>query len=180
MGIDSVAISLGVFAAAVAVEVTFGQWSYAWLTEARGVSTAAAATAVAAFWGGMTALRLVMSRRTVARLIGRWGLAPSAAAAAVVLTIMSVLPVLPDPLAVVALATIGVALAPVIPRRCRCCTPPTACTADGDVAPTWDQPAADGRVARGSKPNGSSRRCRLSRSLSASTSAVAPSAATRP
>jgi fucose permease len=110
-----VAVSVSVFAATVAVEVTLGQWSYAWLTEARGVTVAAAAMAVSAFWGGSTAVRLVMSRPRVAGLIERWGLAPSGVVATTVLTVITVLPVLPDAVAVAAFGTIGVALAPVVP-----------------------------------------------------------------
>jgi MFS family permease len=110
-----VTVSLGVFVAAVAVEVTLGQWSYAWLTEARGVTVAAAALAVSAFWGGSTAVRLVMARPRIATLIARWGLAPSGAVAAAVLTTLTVLPVVPDAAAVVAFGTTGVALAPVVP-----------------------------------------------------------------
>jgi MFS family permease len=110
-----VVVSVAVFAATVAVEVTLGQWSYVWLTEARGVSVAAAGLAVSAFWGGSTAVRLVMSRPRVAALIERSGLAPSAGVAVTVLTGLTVLPVLPDPVAVAAFGVIGVALAPVVP-----------------------------------------------------------------
>ncbi|HEX6257697.1 MAG TPA: MFS transporter [Euzebyales bacterium] len=110
-----VAVSVGVFVAAVAVEVTLGQWSYAWLTEARGVTAAAAALAVSAFWGGSTAVRLVMSRPRIAALIERWGLASSGVVAAAVLSTLAVLPALPDPVAVLAFGIMGVALAPVVP-----------------------------------------------------------------
>ena len=51
---------LAVFVFYVAVEASYGQWSYSVLTDERGVSDTAAGWAVAAFWGGLTAGRLAL------------------------------------------------------------------------------------------------------------------------
>lgn len=65
---------LAVFVFYVSVEASYGQWSYSVLTDQRGVSTTVAGWAVAAFWGGLTAGRLVLGvvggRMAPTRLLG--------------------------------------------------------------------------------------------------------------
>ncbi len=113
--VRAVAVSLGVLAAIVAVEVSFSQWSYVWLTTSRGAGASTAAVAVAAYWGGSTVMRLAMGRRRVAALVEHHGLARFGAVAAFVLVALVVLPRLPGAAAVGAFALAGAALAPVIP-----------------------------------------------------------------
>jgi fucose permease len=66
-GVDPVAppgrllpLMIAWFAVYVAAEVTIGQWSFTLFTEGRGVSEGLAGALVAAYWGGLTAGRLVL------------------------------------------------------------------------------------------------------------------------
>lgn len=107
-----VVVSLLLFAAFVATEVTAGQWAFTYLTEARSVGDSSAAIAVAGFWSGLMVGRLVMARARIAGLITRIGLARLAASAALgVLGLWT----LPAVLAPGLLALTGLALAPIIP-----------------------------------------------------------------
>lgn len=111
----AIVISLGVFAAIVAAEVTTGQWAYVWLTEGRSVDATTAAAAVAAFWAGSTLTRLAMSWHPVATVVDRWGLPRLAALAPAILVAMAALPDLPGLLPVAGFATTGATLGPIVP-----------------------------------------------------------------
>ncbi len=108
----AVVLSLVAFAAFVAAEVTMGQWAYTWLADQRGLSPGSAATAVSAYWGGMTLSRLALARPRVSGLVDRRGLAPFIAGAGLVL---GALAVAPAGLAVVVTGALGVCLGPTIP-----------------------------------------------------------------
>lgn len=104
--------SLGVFGALVAVEVTTGQWSHTYLTDARGVGDGWAAIGVSGFWGGLMVGRLLLSRSSVAGAVHRLGVLRLVGASAVAIAATSLLPTVA---AIVSLAAAGLALGPVIP-----------------------------------------------------------------
>jgi fucose permease len=54
-------LMLSLFFVYTGAEVAVGQWAYTLLSEGRGMSTAVAGTWVAAYWGGLTAGRLLVS-----------------------------------------------------------------------------------------------------------------------
>lgn len=108
----AVVLSLVAFAAFVAAEVTMGQWSFTWLVDHRGMAATTAATAVSAYWGGMTVSRLALARPWLADVVERRGLAPFIAAGGVVLAALVVLPV---GLAVATTGLLGLCLGPTIP-----------------------------------------------------------------
>jgi fucose permease len=56
-----VVLMLSLFFVYTGAEVGVGQWAYTLLSEGRGMSTAVAGTWVAAYWGGLTAGRLLVS-----------------------------------------------------------------------------------------------------------------------
>lgn len=58
----AVLVSLGLFAAFVAIEVTAGGWLATVLEDARGVDERLAGLSVGAFWGGITVGRLLLGR----------------------------------------------------------------------------------------------------------------------
>lgn len=108
----AVIVSLLLFVAFVATEVTAGQWAFTYLTEARRAGDQQAAVAVAGFWAGLMVGRLIMAQTTVSALIARLGLAKLAATAAMA---TGGLWVVPAAMAPVFLALIGIALAPIVP-----------------------------------------------------------------
>lgn len=105
-------LSLALFAALVAVEVTAGQWSFTYLTDHRSVSSGLAAVGVSGFWGGTMVGRLLLARPGVASTVGRVGSTGLGAVAGALLVGVGLLPA---PLAVAALALAGLALAPLVP-----------------------------------------------------------------
>ncbi len=105
-------VSLVLFAAFVAVEVTAGQWIYTYLTDARSLADGPAAVAVSAFWAGLMIGRLLMAGRFIAGIIHRLGLGAFAVAAAGGILMVTVIP---SDLALLPLALAGVALAPIVP-----------------------------------------------------------------
>ncbi len=112
LGGVTVALSLALFAVLVAVEVTAGQWAFTYLTDHRSVSAGPAAVGVSGFWGGTTIGRLLLSRPQLAVMVERVGLPAFGVVAAVLLVGVWRFPA---PVAVVALALAGLALAPVVP-----------------------------------------------------------------
>ncbi len=86
MPVASLLGMLGVFFFYVAAEAGYGHWTYSVLTEERGVSDGLAGTAVAAYWGGLTAGRMllgVLGDRVRPTQLVRWSLASVVVGAAV-------------------------------------------------------------------------------------------------
>lgn len=106
------ALSLGAFAAFVAIEVTTGQWAFTHLTEARDAGDTLAAVAVSLFWGGVTVGRLALVRPGIRATADRIGLSRFAVMS---LLCVSTLAFVPPLLAVVTLTVAGLALAPIVP-----------------------------------------------------------------
>lgn len=106
------ALSLGAFAAFVAIEVTTGQWAFTHLTEARDAGDTLAAVAVSLFWGGLTVGRLALVRPGIRSAAERIGLSRFAIIA---LLCVSTLAIVPPSLAIVVLTIAGLALAPIVP-----------------------------------------------------------------
>jgi fucose permease len=107
-----VQLSLLVFFVYTGLEATAGHWSYSVLTESRGMATGAAATAVAFYWAGLTAGRILsgaLARRYSPGSLLRAGLVGSPLAAAVLWLAPG------RPGALLALALLGLAFAPVFP-----------------------------------------------------------------
>ena len=105
-------LSLLLFAAFVALEITSGQWLHTYLTEHRSVDTDAARIAVALFWGGLTVGRLAMGSSLVSGAIDRIGLANLSGFAFVIYVLLTVVP---SGIAVVLPAIAALALAPIVP-----------------------------------------------------------------
>jgi fucose permease len=110
----AVAVSLSLFALYIGIEVTAGQWSATFLEDARGVSERAAGFATSAFWAGITIGRLLLGRMLLGRGSVRTarilGIATAALLGAFLLAAVA-----PGPVAIVAFALAGVALAPSFP-----------------------------------------------------------------
>ena len=106
------AISLLSFFAFVALEVTFGNWLFTYLTEARSFSDTVAAIGVSGFWGGSMMGRIALVSPRIRSSIDRIGLPIAATAGAVGL---GVVVVAPGFTVVVATTLVGLALAPIIP-----------------------------------------------------------------
>lgn len=105
-------VSLLVFAAFVAIEVTMGQWLFTYLTDGRGIGDSVAAVGVSGFWGGTTAGRLALASARTNTFVERVGLpalavAAGAAYAGVVVS--------PGAMVVVFATLAGLALSPLVP-----------------------------------------------------------------
>ncbi len=105
-------VSLAVFGAFVALEVTIGSWMFTYLDEGRSISAGIAAVAVSGFWGGTTTGRLLLGSPRVREAIDRVGLIPCAVVSATGIALVTVAPSL---LVIAATALAGLALAPLIP-----------------------------------------------------------------
>ncbi len=105
-------ISLAVFCAFVALEVTIGNWMFTYLDEGRSISAGVAAVAVSGFWGGTTTGRLLLGSPRVRDAIDRIGLIPCAVVSASGVALVTIAPSL---LVIAATALAGLALAPLIP-----------------------------------------------------------------
>jgi fucose permease len=57
-------LSVGLFFVYAGLEVGVGQWGYSWLVEGRGVASGRAAVWLAAYWGSLTAGRVVLGALT--------------------------------------------------------------------------------------------------------------------
>ena len=106
------ALSLGLFATFVAIEVTTGQWAYTYLTDHRGIGGGVAAVGIAGFWGGLTIGRLGLARRSVSEFTARVGLPTFALAGGGLLAALTVLPAV---LGAGVLGLAGLVLAPIVP-----------------------------------------------------------------
>ncbi|MBC8132511.1 MAG: MFS transporter [Deltaproteobacteria bacterium] len=104
---------VGLFGIYGALEASIGLWSASFLVATRGVTPAAAGAAVAVYWGGLTAGRLLLGILATTgnelRLVraGLWTVFPSL----LILSITS----LPFAFAVIALGVLGAALGPIYP-----------------------------------------------------------------
>jgi fucose permease len=86
MPVASLLGMLGVFFFYVAPEAGYGHWTYSVLTEERGVSDGLAGAAVAGYWGGLTAGRMLLGMlgdRVRPTQLVRWSLVSVVAGAAV-------------------------------------------------------------------------------------------------
>jgi len=104
--------NIAVFFVYTGLEVSSGQWAYSLLTEARSIDPAAAGVAVGVFWGSLTAGRVacgLLARRVPAPIILRVAVVAAPVAAAVVWRGQG------TAAALVGLAALGAALAPVFP-----------------------------------------------------------------
>jgi len=105
-------ISLAVFCAFVALEVTLGNWLFTFLDEGRGISATVAAVAVSGFWGGTMTGRLLLGSPRIRAFVDRIGLVPCAVTAA---TGIALVTVAPSVTVIAAAALTGIALAPLVP-----------------------------------------------------------------
>jgi len=104
--------SVGLFFVYTGLEVSAGQWAYSLLTEARSIDAAAAGVAVGVFWGSLTAGRMatgLLARRLAAPALVRTAALAAPAPAALLWAAEG------TGAAFVALAALGLALAPVYP-----------------------------------------------------------------
>jgi len=102
-------VSIAVFAVYVGVEVTTGQWSYSLFTEGRGVSPSTAGVWISVYWGSMTVGRIVFG--VIVSHVNVDKLLRSCMAVTIVATALVWWNVVP----VLALATLGLMLAPIFP-----------------------------------------------------------------
>jgi fucose permease len=106
------ALSLTMFFAFVALEVTFGNWLFTYLTEARSIGDTVAAIGVSGFWGGATIGRLALVSERFRRLADRLGM-PMLAVAGVAATLLTT--VAPGFSVVIATTAVGLSLSAIVP-----------------------------------------------------------------
>ena len=105
--------SVALFAVYGSLEASIGLWSASFLVGTRGATAATAGAAVALYWGGLTAGRLVLGAFATGgaelRIVraGLWAVFPG-------LLVFS-LPQLPLPVSMAVLALLGAALGPIYP-----------------------------------------------------------------
>lgn len=110
--VRAAALSLTMFFAFIALEVTFGNWLFTYLTEARGIGDTVAAVGVSGFWGGTMVGRLLLVSnrlRDRADALGMPALAVLGAAATGLTT------VLPGVGVVVATTAVGLSISAIVP-----------------------------------------------------------------
>ena len=105
-------VSLTVFFAFVACEVTLGSWLFTYLTEARSIGDGVAAVGVSGFWAGTTVGRLGLVSARVRDVLDRAGMVASALAAVGLLLVVLVAP---GGSVVVASTLVGLSLGPLVP-----------------------------------------------------------------
>ncbi|MEP1126119.1 MAG: MFS transporter [Ilumatobacter sp.] len=105
-------VSLTMFFAFVALEVTFGNWLFTYLTEARSIGDTVAAIGVSGFWGGTMIGRLALVSERVRLLADRAGM-PVLAVAGIVFTLLTA--VAPGSLVVVTTTLVGLSLSAIVP-----------------------------------------------------------------
>lgn len=105
-------LSLTMFFAFIALEVTFGNWLFTYLTEARSVGDTVAAIGVSGFWGGTTVGRLLLVSGRVRDVTDRLGM-PALAVAGMSATLLTT--VAPGPVVVVATTAVGLSIAGIVP-----------------------------------------------------------------
>lgn len=106
------ALSLTMFFAFVALEVTFGNWLFTYLTEARAIGDTIAAIGVSGFWGGATIGRLALVSERFRRLADRLGM-PMLAVSGVVATLLTT--IAPGFSVVIATTAVGLSLSAIVP-----------------------------------------------------------------
>ncbi len=105
-------LSLTIFFAFIALEVTFGNWLFTYLTEARSIGDAVAAIGVSGFWGGAMVGRLALVSEGVRRSADRAGM-PILAVAGVIGTLLTT--VAPGATVVLATTLVGLSLSAIVP-----------------------------------------------------------------
>lgn len=105
-------VSLTMFFSFIALEVTFGNWLFTYLTEARSIGDTVAAIGVSGFWAGTMVGRLALVSDSVRRVADRVGM-PALAAAAMVATLITT--VAPGPAVVVTTALVGLSTSAIVP-----------------------------------------------------------------
>ena len=106
------ALSLTMFFAFVALEVTFGNWLFTYLTEGRSIGDTIAAIGVSGFWGGATIGRLALVSQRFRRLADRLGM-PILAVSGVVATLLTT--IAPGFSVVIATTAVGLSLSAIVP-----------------------------------------------------------------
>lgn len=110
--VRATAISLTMFFAFIALEVTFGNWLYTYLTEARSIGDTVAAVGVSGFWGGTTVGRLALVSERIRSGADRVGM-PVLAVSGAVATLLTT--VAPGVAVVAATTAVGLSLAAIVP-----------------------------------------------------------------
>lgn len=105
-------LSLTMFFAFISLEVTFGNWLFTYLTEARAVGDTLAAVGVSGFWGGTTVGRLLLVSGRVRDFADRLGM-PALAIAGMSATLLTT--VAPGPTVVIATTAVGLSIAGIVP-----------------------------------------------------------------
>ena len=106
------ALSLTMFFAFIALEVTFGNWLFTYLTEARSIGDTVAAIGVSGFWGGTMIGRLALVAERVRALADRLGM-PALAVAGVIGTLLTT--VAPGGSVVLTTTMVGLSLSAIVP-----------------------------------------------------------------
>lgn len=105
-------VSLTMFFSFIALEVTFGNWLFTYLTEARSIGDTVAAVGVSGFWGGTMVGRLALVADPVRRLADRVGM-PALAVAGAVATLLTT--VAPGPSVVATTTLVGLSTSAIVP-----------------------------------------------------------------
>lgn len=106
------ALSLTMFFAFVALEVTLGNWLFTYLTEGRSIGDTIAAIGVSGFWGGATIGRLALVSERFRALADRLGM-PMLAVSGVVATLL--ITIAPGISVVIATTAVGLSLSAIVP-----------------------------------------------------------------
>ena len=106
------ALSLLMFFAFIALEVTFGSWLFTYLTESRSIGDTVAAIGVSGFWGGTMVGRLLLVSERVRLLADRVGM-PALAVAGMVATTLTT--VAPGPSVIITTTAVGLSIAGIVP-----------------------------------------------------------------
>lgn len=105
-------VSLTMFFAFIALEVTFGNWLFTYLTEARSIGDTVAAIGVSGFWGGTMIGRLSLVSGRVRALADRLGM-PALAVTGVIGTLLTT--VAPGATVVLTTTMVGLSLSAIVP-----------------------------------------------------------------
>ena len=100
------------FFAFIALEVTFGNWLFTYLTETRSIGDTVAAIGVSGFWGGTMVGRLVLVSAKVRAAADRLGM-PALAISGMVATALTT--IAPGVAVVAATTTVGLSIAAIVP-----------------------------------------------------------------
>ncbi len=105
-------VSLTMFFSFIALEVTFGNWLFTYLTEARSIGDTVAAIGVSGFWGGTMIGRLALVSERVRLLADRTGM-PVLAVSGAVCTLLTT--VAPGATVVATTTLVGLSLSAIVP-----------------------------------------------------------------